>query len=115
MRDFTCSCTVYSEGVAKADEEVQNAEKEVAASQVETNEVGQELASVLDKASGLGLKAKVEEIRSELSQLHARAMMGAVDYAEEKLNSDVMKEYRQELEKAKDWIKRYVVHLWPMV
>ena len=95
--------------MAKADEEVQNAEEKVAASQVETTLVGKELAVLLNRAFDLGLKSKVETIRIELSQLHARAMMGAVDYAEEKLNSDMMKEYQLELTKAKDWIKRCVV------
>lgn len=101
--------SLYAEDMAKSEEEVQNAEEKVAASQVETTEVGKKLALLLNRASDLGLKSKVEEIRSELSQLHARAMMGAVDYAKEKLNSDLMKEYQQELKKAKDWIKRCMV------
>ena len=96
---------LYTEDISKADEDVLTAEKNVTASQLETNEVGQELASLLDKASGLGLKSKVEEIRKEVSQLHARAMMGAVDYAE-KVSGNVM-EYPK-MEKVKDSINRYM-------
>ena len=95
---------IYTGDIAKADETVLTAEKNIAEYQLETNEVGQKLASLLDRASGLGLKSRVEEIRSELSHLHARAMMGAVDYAEEKLSGNVMEEYQQEVEKVKDWI-----------
>ena len=104
-----CFVPLFAEDVTKADEEVQNAEDKVAASQVETTEVGKELALLLNRASDLGLKSKVEAIRIELSQLHARAMMGAVDYVEEKLNSDMMKEYQLKLKRAKNWIERCVV------
>lgn len=99
---------VYTEDISKADEAVLTAEKNVTASQLETNEVGQELASLLDRASGLGLKSKVEEIRKELSQLHARVMMGAVDYAEKVSGTNV---YQDEMEKVKDSISRYIVML----
>lgn len=91
--------------MAKADEEVQVAERSLTTSQIETSEVGQELALLLDKALDLGLKSKVDEVRSGLSQLHARAMMSAVDH-EEKINSKVMEEYKHRMEKAKDQITR---------
>ena len=91
--------------MVKADEDVLTAEKNVTASQVETSKVGQELTLLLDRASGLGLKSKVEEIRSELSKLHARTAMGDIDYAEEKVSSSVMGEYQNEVQAVKDWIK----------
>ena len=81
----------------------------VAESQIETNKVGQELVSLLDKASGLGLKSKVEEIRNKLSQLHVHAMMGAVEYDEVRIGGEVSEEYHQTTEKVKEWIKRYSI------
>ena len=92
--------------MTKANEEVQAAEKNFVASQVETSEIAQELGLLLDKALSLGLKSKVEEIRSALSQLHVRAMMSAVDHEEAKLNGRVMEEYKHAMEKVKDWISR---------
>lgn len=102
---YTVYYVVYTEDMSKADEAVLTAKQNITVSQLETNEVGQELASLLNMASGLGLKSKVEEIRQELSQLHARAMIGAVDYAE-KVSSNVMKEHQDEMEKVKEWISR---------
>ena len=102
---YTVYYVVYTEDMSKADEAVLTAKQNITVSQFKTNEVGQELASLLNRASGLGLKSKVEEIRQELSQLHARANMGAVDYAE-KVSSNVMEEYRDEMEKVKKWISR---------
>lgn len=85
---------------------MQVAERSLTTSQIETSMVGQELALLLDKALDLGLKSKVDEVRSGLSQLHARAMMSAVDHEEEKINSKVMEEYKHRMEKAKDQITR---------
>lgn len=96
----------FSENIAKADEAVDIAEKQIISSHLEISEVGQELTSLLDRASGLGLKSKVQEIRSELSQLHARAMLGAVDFAEERLSGKVMEDYQQEVGKVKEQLKR---------
>ena len=102
---YTVYYVVYTEEMSEADEAVLTAKQNITVSQFETNEVGQELASLLNRASGLELKSKVEEIRQELSQLHARAMMGAVDYAE-KVSSNVMEEHQDEMEKVKEWISR---------
>ena len=92
---------VYTGDISEADEAVLSAKKNITLSQFETSEVGQELAYLLDRASDLGLKSKVEEIRQELSQLHTRAMMGTVDYAEIVSGSGV-EEDPDEIEKVKD-------------
>ena len=94
-------CVVYTGDISKADEAVLSAKKNITLSQFETSEVGQELAYLLDRASDLGLKSKVEEIRQELSQLHTRAMMGTVDYAEIVGGSGV-EEVPDEMEKVKN-------------
>ena len=98
---YAIYCVVYTGDISEADEAVLTAKKNITSSQFETSEVGQELAYLLDRASDLGLKSKVEEIRQELSQLHTRAMMGTVDYAEI-VSGSVMEEQPDEMEKVKN-------------
>ena len=107
LTPINCIAFVYIGDIAKADEVVLTAKKNITLSQFDTYKVGQELACLLDKASDLGLKPKVEEIRQELSQLHAHAMLGMVDYTE--TVSSIVKEHQYEMEKVKEWISRYAI------
>ena len=94
---YSIYCVDYTGDISKADEAVLIAKKNMTLSQFESSEVGQELAYLLDRASYLGLKSKVEEIRQELTQLHARAMMGTLDYAEV-VSGSVMKDERENVQ-----------------
>ena len=97
---------LFAEDLTKADDEVQAAIKKLVASQLESNEVGQDLMLLFERASALGLTSKVDEIRNELSQLHVRTMMSAFEHADERHDGSVAKEYQQKIEEVVEWMKK---------